>query len=598
MRARDYQIEAANAGMNFTKKCVDPFLIVVGTGGGKSHIIANMAREFRRLSNKKILVTAPTAEIVLSNFERYEEAGYEANIFCASLKARELDSDVTFASPLSVLPSIDMFDGYGVIMIDEPRNVTPTLRKIIEALAEKNGGSIRVAGFSATPYVTGTGYIYQFDEEGTLMTESYKPFFKKKVCDFGLKYLIENGWNLPPVFIRGTDEHYNTAQLKKSSSKSDEAKVFEGHERLTRSCINDVIEKTRNRHSVIIFAQTHAHANECALSLPAGSSRIITEKTKGRGDVLKAFEAFEFKFLINIAILGVGVNLPCVDALAILRYTKSVDLLVQFVGRGTRKFNGVYNDGTSKEDFIVLDYTDNLVEHFPEGDFYEPKIISRASEKGAATLKVSCESCGGSNEFAPRKNPSNFKIDGAGYLVLLNGERATVVLPNGDTVGIPAHYGRRCNNEELIKGSYTRCEGRWSSKKCTDCGADNDIAAKYCSKCKSEIVNPNSTLNELSQGLTSKFDVRTANVTHLKITLEKTIRGKAYIRLLFLTDGQDKWVSCEVYDVLSNQVKRFNPNACILSLADLVKSIPIDIKIVKYKIKPRSTRAFTLVSAI
>ena len=47
---------------------------------------------------------------------------------------------------------------------------------------------------------------------------------------------------------------------------------------------------------------------------------------------------------------------------------------------------------------------------------------------------------------------------------------------------------------QLVLGKLERCLYRWSPKKCPHCEADNDIAARYCSECDGEIVNPNDKL--------------------------------------------------------------------------------------------------------
>lgn len=595
MSFRDYQIEAVNAAVSFTRKCTDPFLVEIGTGGGKSHVIAGIASKVFKLSGKKVLVTAPTAEIVTSNYEKYVDAGYKANVFCASLKRKELSHSVTFGSPLTILNGIDDFSDYGLVLIDEPRNVTPTLRAIIDSLAEKNGGSIRVGGFSATPYATGTGYIYEIDVDGNLCRNANEPFFKKQVCSFGLGYLIENGWNLPPIFgCNDSKAHFKTGALKSNSSKKDENAIFEGDERATKHCMADIIDKTSDRHSVLIFAQTKQHAAECAASLPAGSCEIITEKTKGRADIIKRFEMFEFKYLINIAILGVGVNIPCIDAICIVRYTESLDLLVQIIGRGTRRYNGSYPGGKTKSDFIVLDYTDNFETHFSTGDFYNPKVTSKKKGKKKDPIDVSCMECGYTNDFSPRDNPSNLMIDEQGYFCTLTGQRIEVELPDGSKLAIPAHYGRRCKNQTIIKGVYTRCNGRWSSKKCEVCDADNDIAARYCCECKAEIINPNDKLVTEAKRMRSKSDPITVHVIAMKKRMASTLRGKEFLELSFLTTSKE-WIKIEIYDVKCAQISSFKICNTVLSLSVLCGLIGDNISSITYKVKPRSTRSVTLV---
>ena len=64
---------------------------------------------------------------------------------------------------------------------------------------------------------------------------------------------------------------------------------------------------------------------------------------------------------------------------------------------------------------------------------------------------------------------------------------------------MPAHFSRRCNGFSIVRGIGTieRCEYRWASKECENCGHENDIAARYCEKkeCKHELVDPNEKLS-------------------------------------------------------------------------------------------------------
>ena len=109
-------------------------------------------------------------------------------------------------------------------------------------------------------------------------------------------------------------------------------------------------------------------------------------------------------------------------------------------------------------------------------------------------LSVDCPLCGIANEFSARPNTDNLKIDKDGYFLDLAGNRISL----GYGVYLPAHFGRRCNGYFISRmGKAERCEYRWASKECPECGHENDIAARYCEndKCKAELVNPNDKLN-------------------------------------------------------------------------------------------------------
>jgi DNA repair protein RadD len=145
---------------------------------------------------------------------------------------------------------------------------------------------------------------------------------------------------------------------------------------------------------------------------------------------------------------------------------------------------------SEKPDCLVADYAGNMSRHCPDGDLFNPKITvkSAGGEKGG--IKAKCESCGFENDFTGRENPDGFDVDGNGYFIDLEGQRIETKHGN-----MPAHYGRRCYGTTVIKGLNERCGYRWSVKECHECGHDNDITARYCEKCRTELVDPNEKLH-------------------------------------------------------------------------------------------------------
>ena len=80
--------------------------------------------------------------------------------------------------------------------------------------------------------------------------------------------------------------------------------------------------------------------------------------------------------------------------------------------------------------------------------------------------------------------------DANGYCLDLTGRRVET-----EWGPLPGHFGRRCwGMVQSGPGKLDRCGYRWTSKECEQCGAANDIAARYCTSCKGEIVDPNDKL--------------------------------------------------------------------------------------------------------
>ena len=101
---------------------------------------------------------------------------------------------------------------------------------------------------------------------------------------------------------------------------------------------------------------------------------------------------------------------------------------------------------------------------------------------------------------------------------------------------MPAHYGRRCQG--LIKrgATHEQCGHRWTSKKCKECDHDNDIAARYCSMCKAEIVDPNAKLKvEFKAFKRDPSNIQTDEVLNMEHGPTVTRSGKESIVATFTT---------------------------------------------------------------
>lgn len=128
---RDYQQESVDKAIDWLRRCVDPAILDLATGAGKSHVISAIANWLQRTSGKKVLCLAPSRELVEQNREKYLKTGNPASLYCASL-GKDMKHDVVFGSPQTVKNSIDKFgDKFCAIIIDEAHGITPTIKDII-----------------------------------------------------------------------------------------------------------------------------------------------------------------------------------------------------------------------------------------------------------------------------------------------------------------------------------------------------------------------------------------------------------------------------------------------------------------------------------
>lgn len=487
MQLRHYQTDAHQAAIEHMKRSLDPQVLVLPCGSGKSLIISMVAKSVWEMSKKRVVCTAPRAKLVEQNHAKYLSYGLKASIYCASLKRKELRHDVVFGTTQTLLNSADKLNNVGAIIIDEADCITPTVKKLIKHL-KKSNANLRVIGLTASPYRTGTGYIYEGHYKTGIEEQAKDPYFK--ICTYEIKphELIEQGFLTKPLVGAIHSDHYDTSGLVlKNGQYTAESvdKAFVGHGRLTSEIVADIVAQTQGYRGVMIFGSTQQHCEEIMASLPPELSCLATSKDqKARLQAESDFYHQRKKYIVNINTQTVGNDYPHADVICLLRKTESARLLIQVIGRGTRLYPG-------KNHFLILDYADNIDDHFPHGDVFSPEIKVKEYESSGAIVHAICPTCSFKNQFAAVKNEERRSIDENGYFIDLEGYRCmTEYGPE------PAHFGRRCQGFTLNPTTYTysQCAYRWTFKPCPACEAENDIAARYCINCKYELVDPGANL--------------------------------------------------------------------------------------------------------
>jgi DNA repair protein RadD len=491
MSLRPYQVEAVEAALAWIKQSIDPCVIEAATGAGKSHIIATIAQRMHTLSGgKHVLCVAPSKELVIQNRKKFLATGAPASLYSASAGMKCLQHPVVFATPGTFIKVARRLGvKFCAVIVDEAHGITPTVQKIIADMREGNR-HLRVIGTTATPSRMGTGYIYREDEHGKLNGPDVcrDPYFVRKVYTIKAHELLRDGYLTPPLIGETGAENYDTSNLVLNSRNqfdpTDIDRAFVGHGRKTAAIVADVIQRSRGRDGVMLFAATVQHAKEVMASLPPDMSEMVDGTTPGtiRDSIIARFIDNKVRYLVSVGTLTTGFDAPHVGVIALLRAMESVELMQQIIGRGMRLH-------PSKKDFLVLDYGSNVERHCPDGDIFRPQIKASKAPGANGVVNVKCPACDAALEFGARENDGLFQIDANGYFTL-EGER--VMTEFGPS---PAHFGRRCYG--LVKGAlgvFSQCGYRWTSKPCPHCEADNDIAARYCKECRGEIIDPNEKL--------------------------------------------------------------------------------------------------------
>ncbi|HHJ3197763.1 TPA: DEAD/DEAH box helicase [Vibrio parahaemolyticus] len=493
---RPYQADSVKAVIHYFRKHSTPAVIVLPTGAGKSLVIAELAR----LAKGRVLVLAHVKELVEQNHAKYEGYGLKGAIFSAGLGRKETDQQVVFASVQSVVRNLDSFKNqFSLLVIDEchrvPDDKNSSYQKVITHLRELNPG-IKVLGLTATPYRLGMGWIYQYHTRGQVRTEESR-FFRDCIFELPIRYLLDENFLTPARMMDAPVLSYDFSQLKPANTgrykEAEMDMVIDKAKRATPQIVEQIIQYARERKGVMIFAATVRHAQEIHGLLPEGETAIVIgdTPTPERDAIIQAFKNREIKYLVNVSVLTTGFDAPHVDLIAILRPTESVSLYQQIVGRGLRLSEG-------KNECLVLDYAGNSY------DLYQPEVGDPKPDSTSEIITIPCPACGFNNNFWG-------KLDSNGFLL--------------------EHFGRRCQGyfEDEDSGEREHCGYRFRAKYCSECGADNDIAARICHECDATLVDPDKKLKE---ALNLK-DALIFECTEMDLSVFKSNDGKSQLKVTY-----------------------------------------------------------------
>lgn len=387
MELRPYQQESIKAVNEYLKTKEGNPCVVLPTGSGKSLVMAQMIKEWKtQYPPLRVCILAHRTELVEQNSAELQGiSDFKIGIYAAKLKRRDYD-DIIFASIDSIYNRANEFF-FDVLIIDESHRIPAKgegkYRKFIEGVTRINPKN-RVIGLTATPYRLGSGLIC---DKHFILNEIV---YEANTVD-----LIEQGYlcrlrskvtatlDLSEVKKSGGD--YNQKQL-------DEVVNTDTH---VHEAVNNMISicKTEKRRSIIIFCVSVAHCKAVSALIESMgyTAPYVTGKTPTdeRRELIEGFRDRKYSFLVSVNVFLEGFNVKHIDCVVVMRPTKSKGLWIQAVGRGLR----LHED---KQDCLILDYGNNILEHGPIGEHEEHDqrihICEQCSEVFPYVLKK-CPTC-------------------------------------------------------------------------------------------------------------------------------------------------------------------------------------------------------------
>jgi len=400
---RPYQAEAVEAVYKHLRRRDDNPCIVIPTAGGKTPVMASICRDAVSQWDGRVLILAHVKELLEQAVDKLHamapDLWNQIGVYSAGLGSRDTDHPIIVAGIQSVYRRAKALDSFDIILLDECHMLPPDgegMYRTFLADAKEVNPNVRLIGLTATPYRMTSGMIC-----GPMNLLNH-------VCyEVGVRELIVQGY-LCPLKTKAGRRKVDTSGLHVRGGEfvAGEVEALMDDDSLVRSACREIVDHTRERHSVLVFASGVQHAlhvqrvlAECGHECGFVCGETLPFE---RAETLRRFKVGDLKYLVNVNVLTTGFDAPNIDSVALLRPTMSPGLYYQMVGRGFRL-------DPSKENCLVLDFGGNILRHGPVDAL---QIDDRAGGNGEAPAKecpqcqavihaayATCPECG--HEFPP-----------------------------------------------------------------------------------------------------------------------------------------------------------------------------------------------------
>lgn len=389
MILRPYQRESVDCMLNFLSARDGSPCIVLPTGAGKSIVIAEIARHvLQSWPGTRICCAVHTRELVRQNAEKLLSYWPEApvGIYSAGLNRRDRFERVIFGSIQSIADKADYLGAFNLVLVDEAHRIPlkgeGQYRQFLAGCRRLNP-NVRFAGLTATAYRLAGGPICGPDN---ILTDiAYEARVADLIRDGYLTRLVSKAGiaraDLSGVHTRNGE--YVAGELERAVDKDS----------IVEAACGEIMELCADRKAWIVFCAGVKHADHVRDVLAARGVACATIEggtpKAERDEAIARFQRGELRALCNVNVLTEGFDATHVDAVVMLRPTKSAGLYYQMCGRGMRLHPG-------KADCLVLDFAGNIVEHGPVDAIRPPK---RPNQKVSSAAPVrECPRC---HEFNP-----------------------------------------------------------------------------------------------------------------------------------------------------------------------------------------------------
>lgn len=294
MTLRDYQLDLISRTRDAFRQGYTRPLVVLPPGGGKTVCFAHMASEHVRLRGGYVWFLVHRRELVHQAVETFTEWGLtDTHIFVGMVQTIARHPD-TYKKPT-------------LIIFDEAHHATAASWLKIANYFD----GVPLIGLTATPV--------------RLNGDALGSVFDTLISGVSAPWLIDHGYLAPYDYYAPHSVDIRTVRLRGADYDPDEVTdvIMKSH------IYGDVARYIHPDRKTIIYAPSVRMSQDLALRIPGVVHFDGTTPTTTRDRIISDFRAGVIRTLVNVDLVGEGLNIPDCDTVIMLRPTQSVALYIQ-----------------------------------------------------------------------------------------------------------------------------------------------------------------------------------------------------------------------------------------------------------------------------
>jgi len=317
-------------------------LFQLPTGGGKTVIFSNIAKEYIKRYKKKVLILTHRIELCVQTSKQLSALHIENKVINSLVKNMDDQGKYdTFTAMVETLNNRlqedkNFLKNIGLVIVDEAHN--NSFRKIFQYFQEVN-----ILGVTATPLSSNKALPLNDNYDELLVGHSIKSLIEARYLADAETFTYDV--NLHGLKIGSNGDFTISSSDKVYSNYFMQEKLLFAYEELAVGkktlIFNSGIESSRSVYNLFLKQKYPVRHLDSTFS------------DSDRKDILKWFKVTPGAVLTSVGILTTGFDEPTVECILLNRATRSLTLYHQMIGRGSRVL-------PTKSTFQVIDLGNNV----------------------------------------------------------------------------------------------------------------------------------------------------------------------------------------------------------------------------------------------